>query len=296
MMRVIGATGTASSEGGRPRRWFAALLAFALHGGLLVVVFTFAGPRAGRRPHEIALTEIVVVAAPPAAPVPRSQPHAPKKALTGMRSQRGHDAPQRSLSHAPAVADPFADLSVGFEAPVTSPDPGTRAGVTGDGTGTGVFGTGTGAGAGAPHRDPVADLRIPAPPLPAPSLARPPRPRYDYSAAVILGSRKFSGATVKVHLDIDARGVPHDVKVVQHVDDDIDRDAINQAQRFRFEPALDDDGQPAPGGFVWSFVIRTGLPTAEVPDMCLTPQISGPPLRLPCPRTFAPTRAREDRP
>jgi TonB family protein len=280
-----------SHEGGRRGR--AALLTVALHGGLLVLVYAFAGARVGRSPHPIELTEIAVVAAPPPPPPPASQPNAPKKALTGMRGHRGHDAPQRSLSHAPAVQDPFADLSVGYEAPVTSPDPGTRAGVTGDGTGTGRFGLGSGAG--APHRDPVADLRVPPPPPPPPSLARPPRPRYDYRDSVILGSARFSGATVKVHLDIDAQGVPHDVKVVQHVDDDIDRDAIDLARRFRFEPALDDDGQPVPGGFTWSFVIKTSIPTGEVPDMCLTPQNNGPPLRLPCPRTFAPTRAREDR-
>jgi len=48
-----------------------------------------------------------------------------------------------------------------------------------------------------------------------------------------------------VHLNLDAEGVPHDVKVVRSLRSDLDPKAVEAVSKWRFRPALK-DGSPIP--------------------------------------------------
>jgi hypothetical protein len=237
---------------------FAGSVSLALHGGLVVLAVVIVGAR-GVRPPVIELVPLDGGEPPPPPPPPPPGPSGPGKqagagnsAKTGTLGRRGHDAPPHAHSRAPAIADPLADLTVSYDQP-SGPVPGNLAGTTGVGAGAGLTGIGTGAGDGfGRFGDGPGTLSIPLP-----SLARPPRPRHSYRDAVMRGSHKFGGATVRVVLIIDRRGAVRQVRLVHGVDQRVDQRAIDLARTFEFEPALDADGQPTYGGFPWAFVINT---------------------------------------
>lgn len=241
----------------RPR--LAAFASLAIHGGALVIVAIVAGGRVSP-PHEVELTPIQVVEAPPPPPPPPSPPgdgtqvQSAANASTGTLGRHGHEAPVRSHSRAPAVADPYADLVVSYETP-SGPDPGNEAGTTGAGIGTGLLGTGTGSDTGTGQFG-LANIALPPPP--APSLARPPRPKQDYRSWNPRADRRFIGATIRVELRIDAEGEVRQVRILQGVDTTIDYRAAALAKRFEFYPALDDRGRATWGIHNWDFVI-TGV-------------------------------------
>jgi TonB family protein len=229
-----------------PRRpMFAGLVSAGLHGMLLLAI-SLTSIHVARKTPTIELTPIQVVEPPP--PPPPPEPPAPQlRPITppspGTLGRRGREPP-RSVSRAPA--DPYADLVMHYEAPA-SDDPGNRAGATGGGLGSGLFGDGIGGAAFG-----VGNV----PPPPAPSRARPPRAKADYSRWDFLAASVFRGAIVRLELSIDPSGSVRDVRVLKGVDDQIDLRATDLARRFEFYPALDDDGQPIWGRHAWEFVIR----------------------------------------
>jgi periplasmic protein TonB len=224
------------------RRTFAGAVSIAVHSALLAVV-ALVGVHAVREAPSIALTPIQVVEPPPppppAPPPPQLQPAiAPAPGTLGRRGRE----PPRSVTRAPA--DPFADLVVHTEAPPAT-DPGNRDGDTGPGLGSGLLGEGVGG----------SDFGVGTVP-PAPSRARPPRAREDYSKWDFHAARMFRGAIVRLELTIDPAGNVRDIHIVKGVDDQIDLRAAELARRFAFFPALDDDGKPTWGRHGWEFVIR----------------------------------------
>jgi TonB family protein len=233
-------------------------VSLALHGGLVLLALVIAGIRGGQPP-QIELTEIELVAPPPPTPLPVPGPSAPgtqsgasASPRMGALGRRGHDAPQRSQTRAPAVADPFADLEVSYETDAR-PDPGPLDGTTGLGRGTGLLGAGHGDGAGYGYLgDGPGALRVPPPPA---SLARPPRPKHSYRDWQLPAVGQFAGSIVEVALTIDPHGHVGDVRVVKSVDESLDRRAIDIARSFEFYPALTSAGEPTSGPYRWKFVI-----------------------------------------
>src|SRR5205823_6559045 len=130
---------------------------------------------------------------------------------------------------------------------------GNELGTTGAGIGAGLLGEGAGSGDGAGQFG-LGNLAVP----PAPSLARPPRPKSDYRNGDFRAGRQFAGAVVRLELSIDPRGSVRNVRLLQGVDDAIDQHAIELAKRFEFHPALDDAGQPTWGRHRWEFVLQGG--------------------------------------
>ncbi len=241
------------------RSMFAGSFSLALHGGLVLLVFLLAGVRVVQPPRVIELTEIQVIAPPPPPPPPPgpsrsgTRAGAGNTAKMGALGRRGHDALPRSQTRAPAVANPFADLAVSYETP-TLPDPGNPAGTTGHGVGAGLFGTGTGSGAGfGVLGDGPGTLQVPPPP---PSLARPPRPKDDYSDWTIPGSHEFANQILVVELSVDPHGNVRNVRVLQGVVDWIDTYASAVARGYKFYPALSDSGEPTSGHYLWKFLIH----------------------------------------
>jgi len=241
------------------RSKIAVAVSLALHGGVVLLLLMIAGSREAPRPPVIELTEIQVVPPPPPPPPPPgpsrsgTRAGAGKSAKAGALGRRGHDALPRSQTRAPAVADPFADLTVSHETP-TLPDPGNPAGTTGQGVGTGLFGTGTGAGAGyGSLGDGPGNLQVPPPP---PSLARPARPKGDYSDWNIPGSHEFANKILVVELSIDPHGNVRDVRVLQGLSKWLDSYAAAVARGYKFHPALSDNGEPTSDHFLWKFRIR----------------------------------------
>lgn len=245
------------------RSMVAALGSLVLHGGAVALVIAFALPE----PHRVvqrSATELVAIesiAAPPAptlAPVrgpigPGAQPAVRPSLNAGAVGRRGHDLPKRSMTRAPRVPDPYADLAISYDTP-TGPDPGSPMGTTGPGFGESLAGIGGGGGGGL-HPPPLLASVPPPPPPPPPSLARPPRPKYSYSETEIRGSHKFAGKVIRLVLAIDERGVVRVTRIVQGVDLRLDERARELAERFEFEPALDQAGHPTAGTYPWYFVI-----------------------------------------
>jgi len=255
MMRVVMEVAGLAATAGRVSRRSAisGLASLALHGGLLLLVFVLAGVRVMPERHVIELTTIQVVEPPPPPAPGQSGTMTPSPARTsaGTLGRRGHDAPQRSASRAPAVANPFAELAVSYDTP-TGPDPGNEAGTGGLTVGSGLWGDGAGGDGG---RFGVGGMGVPPPPPPAVSRARPPRPKLDYHTWDFRASRRFAGQAVLVELSIDAGGHVGQVRVMKSVDPAVDHHAMDLARRFEFYPALDPDGHPTPGLHRWEFVI-----------------------------------------
>jgi outer membrane biosynthesis protein TonB len=229
-----------------------------LHGGLVVVALVILGAR-GDDPPVIELTPIEVVAPPPPTPLAMPGPSAPgtqsgasASPKMGALGRRGHDAPQRSQTRAPAVADPFADLEVSYDTDAR-PDPGPPDGTTGLGRGTALIGSGNGDAAGFGYLgDGPGALRVPPPPA---SLARPPRPKHSYHDWQLPAVGQFAGSMIEVMLTIDSHGNVGDVRVLTGVEDTLDRRASDIARGFEFYPALSSAGEPTPGRYRWQFVI-----------------------------------------
>jgi hypothetical protein len=237
---------------------FAGSVSLALHGGMVVLALVILGAR-GAEPPVIELTPIELVAPPPPAPLAMPGPSAPgtqsgasASPRMGALGRRGHDAPQRSQTRAPAVADPLADVEVSYETDAP-PDPGPPDGTTGPGRGTGLIGAGLGNGAGYGYLgDGPGALRVPPPPA---SLARPPRPKHSYRDWELPAVGKFAGSIIEFMLTIDSHGHVDSVRLVKGVTESLDRRAADLARGFEFYPALTSAGEPTSGHYRWQFVI-----------------------------------------
>jgi hypothetical protein len=247
----------------RPASWIVSLV---VHGGALALVFAFAGGRVGTSPARVETTPIEIVEPPQVPPAPAGQGaskrgQAVANASPGALGRHGRDAAPRSMSRAPAVADPRADLVVNYDAP-TGPDPGNPAGTVGPGPGAGLLGDGTGGHGSLGSDNDIAALRIPEPPPAEPvrSLARPPRAKHPYRQWELFGERDFRPTFVLLELTIDPQGVVRDIRVLEADDAIVGKRASNLARNFEFYPALDAAGQPTWGLHRWEFTLRPGSP------------------------------------
>lgn len=226
----------------------------ALHGALLMLLL-LVGLHAQAPdvvllpPIELQAPELVPISSVPGPSGEGTLAGAGNTPKAGAIGRRGHDAPKRSFTKAPAVADPYADVVIGYDAPDTA-DPGSAAGaLIGTGLGISIEGTGIGNGAGFGH---FGD----GPGMPAPSAARPPRPKHAYTHEKLKAVRTYAGQRVVVGLIIDPQGRVRKVGILHGVTADIDRQAIALARTFEFQPALRDDGQPRWGSYRWDFIIE----------------------------------------
>jgi outer membrane biosynthesis protein TonB len=117
---------------------------------------------------------------------------------------------------------------------------------TGDGAGTGV---GLGAGGAIAGGLDLASLRVPAPPRA--SRARPPRLLYPTREAATDESILFVA-----RLTIDSDGFVVGARIVHGHGMNLDEDAESRVWRFRYSPALDDDGRPVRATIEQSFMVE----------------------------------------
>jgi len=223
-----------------------------VHGAIaLVVVLARCGrPEVqpdGPRRVAIEVTPAPVVASPPPVPPPVTPAGAGS-------SPGGSPAPPRALRHAHTAAhaaassrrtvetalrvdSPWSEIRETRETRETSAaaDPGP-----GDGHGRGGRGGGIGLGIGGGNTSvTAAPLPVPAAPEPARSRARPPRLIYPARDREVEDSLLFVA-----RLTIDAEGFVIGVRLVRGVGGVRDGQAQDAAWRFRYSPALDDDGRP----------------------------------------------------
>lgn len=227
-----------------------------VHGAIALVIVL---ARCGRReaqpdgPQRIAIdlvTPTPVVASPPPVPPPVTQ--------AGAGSSPGSSpAPPRALRHAHTAAHAAASSRRTVEAAMRIEPPWSETGETravseigeagvaagtglGDGHGPGGQGGGIGFGtAGWNTSVTAAPLPVPAAPEPAMSRARPPRLIYPARDREVEDSLLFVA-----RLTIDADGFVIGVRLVRGVGGIRDDQAANAVWRFRYSPALDDDGRP----------------------------------------------------
>jgi TonB family protein len=227
-------------------------VSLAVHAGLVVGAVALASGGVSRETRPASLTPIEVVEVPPPAPPPPppnpgstgTQVASLTSGSAGTLGRHGHGAP-RSVSRAPAAADPLADVVVSYDAQ-TSDDAGHEDGTVGLGIGAGLIGDGAGAGGGS-----FGLGNVP----PAPSLARPPRPRSNYRHWDFRAAPVFAGGLIRIELTIAPDGSVRDARLLKGVDSYVDRHAVAHARGFRFYPALNDAGQPTWGRHGWEFVI-----------------------------------------
>ena len=112
-------------------------------------------------------------------------------------------------------------------------------GASGGGRGVGVGGNGIGFGAGGGIASPVDTAHIATPEPPKPSLARPPRLIWP-ARQVAIGDRPLFVA----HVTVDRDGFVAGAQLVQGTGDQRDLGAADAVWRFRYDPALDEDGRP----------------------------------------------------
>ena len=222
-----------------------------VHGAIALVIVL---ARCGRTrvqpdgPQRIAIdlvTPAPVVASPPPVPPPVTQ--------AGAGSSPGSSpAPQRALRHAHTAAHAAAssrrtvDTTMRIE-PRSETNETRLASETGeagpgpgDGRGPGGRGGGIGFGTGGWNTSvTAAPLPVPAAPEPEQSRARPPRLIYPARDREVEDSLLFVA-----RLTIDTDGFVIGVRLVRGVGGVRDDQAANAVWRFRYSPALDDDGRP----------------------------------------------------
>jgi outer membrane biosynthesis protein TonB len=150
---------------------------------------------------------------------------------------------------APATVRSLPDVTISYDDAASSatPDP-TTTDAVGD---AGRFGIGPSI-AVTLRASGIANIDIPQP---AVSLARPPRPKHDYSKLRIPGASKFAGEVVKVELTIDVHGNVRRVQLLQGVNRALDRKTVALVHTFEYHPALDDAGVAIEGTSRWDVQI-----------------------------------------
>lgn len=186
-------------------------------------------PRSGH-----AVTRIELVDPPPAPKVdderPGGHPPAPTPTSARARTPRPARAARRAIT-----PDPRGTVRIeAWDGEVGGGDEGTGGGTGGAGGGTGYgFGLGTGA--------PIARFdRVPAaPPAPRASRARPPRLIYPARRREV-----DDGETFIARVIVDADGYVAGARMVRGFGRRRDEVASALVWKFRYAPALDDDGRP----------------------------------------------------
>lgn len=210
----------------RARTLAASIAAHAVLAGVLV----YLGPSHVAHPTQtttaIELVDATVVEKP-----------SPVSALAAAGGGGGASAPApRARAKAPrmrsaVLEDPRGELRI--EATNGTGDGGTG----GEGTGTGGSGRGLGLGEGA-RVEPSTELALAPPPAPAASKARPARLVYPSR------QRDDDGELFVARVTIDADGYVVGARLVRGFGGPRDTTAADLIWKFRYAPALNDDGRP----------------------------------------------------
>ncbi|HET9624421.1 MAG TPA: hypothetical protein VFP84_23780 [Kofleriaceae bacterium] len=230
-------------------------ISLAIHAAVIAALLSVV-PRAAppAQPPQLADAFTIALTDPP--PPPRSAhaggdntPAAPGRVQP--LGLHGHDAPH-TIRRAARRADPYAELAVTYDTPA-SPEGNGPGAPTGSVDGTGVDGHGTGLGLGI-GGDGRGGFDLPEPPHP--SLARDPRPKYDYSERTVRGSRQYRGQILLVDLRVDKHGRVHGARIVQGIEPHFDLRVVALGTEFEFDPALDASGAPVEGTYRWQFRVH----------------------------------------
>lgn len=226
-------------------RWIGSL---AVHVVLGVALFALVSRQPHEAPRSAATTVEMVDLAMPRETSPRSE--VPRPALVASASGGGGSPSRmRSARSAKRVAvfeDPRGAIT--FDAGDAGTGTGTGAG-TGSGTGRGI-----GFGDGAAIAQPGETLAPPPPPPPPPpkvSKARPPRLIYPSRQRDVEDGQLF---VMKVTVDRD--GFVSGARLVRGFGGRRDEVAQDQIWRFRYDPALDDDGSPIAATIEQRFLVQ----------------------------------------
>ena len=239
-----------ASEQRRPR--LAGVLSLTGHVAVALVI-ALAGGRLRSPPSQ---TLLIPVAPPAVWSQPPPAPPSGSRGAAAARPARGASARERTQRElakraqvAPVTVRSLPDVTISYDDAASSatPDPTTTDGVGGDGR------SGIGASIATISRTSgIANIDIPQPPV---SLARPPKPKHDYSKLRIPGASKFAGEIVKVELTIDVHGEVRRVQLLQGVNRELDRKTVALVHAFEYDPALDDAGVATQGTSRWDVQI-----------------------------------------
>jgi hypothetical protein len=233
----------------------------AIHGALALIIALAihapirppAGPGA---PRVVAID--LVLASPPApsslVPSVSSQAHAGSPPAVSPAPLATPRHVRMRASHASAAPVRAVETTMQIEASRDAGTPGTGDGSRSlDGRGTGD-GRGNGIGLGAGGRiDPrIADLPLPvSTAMPVASRARPPRLIYPARDRDAEDSLLFVA-----RLTIDVEGFVIGARLVRGVGGRRDDQAASAVWRFRYRPALDDDGRPIAATIEQRFLVE----------------------------------------
>lgn len=207
-----------------------ALLGFALIGGLRITL-----PEKQSQRSLVLFTPVVPLPPPPAA-APDARPAAPAAPPAKKAKATAVVAPKPAIRLAappPLIAAPV--INEGAQTISGAKDRGTGSGASGEGAGSGSGGTGNGMGSDlARHSERIAGAITNA----------------DYPKAA---SRKNAQGTVTVRYIAGADGRARDCSVLRSSGNAaLDATTCRLIEkRFRFRPALDADGNPAPEPRAW---------------------------------------------
>jgi len=216
-----------------------------LHGALAIAALVL--PRHSRPALvEPAATAIELVPAPGAAS-PRVVASAQASFGGAPAGPRGAPAPRHARSVAPRGPAPTRalDTTVRFEAPgadAAADGTGTSGGRGGAGGGDGL-----GLGTGVARVEEVAHLALPMPPPARRSLARPPILVYPKRTVPTSGDEDFVA-----RLRVDADGIVVGSQLLKGMNLPV----VGAVWRFRYSPALDDDGHPIAAVIDQPFVVE----------------------------------------
>jgi len=223
-------------------RLVGSLAVHAVLGAALFALVSHRPPPAS--PPAAARTEVVDIAAPPAVTPPRPvvvASAAPVRAGGGARSKGAARAAKRVA----AFEDPRGAIT--FEVGSEGNDGPGEGNGTGKGRGEG-FGFGEG-GAIAQHGETLAPP--PPPPPPKISKARPPRLIFPSRQREVEDAQLFV-----MRVTVDRDGYVAGAKLVRGFGGRRDEVAQDQIWRFRYDPALDDDGRPVAATIEQRFLVQ----------------------------------------
>lgn len=223
----------------------AGVLSVAIHGSIVLFLLGLIGEQEVVKPPAVQLTEVEVVPPPPSPPPPPTPvDSAPGGPQAPTKPGRGHVARGHSMSHAPPVDDPLAEISVSYDRPGPAEGAGNASGLgalvsANRGNGGGGAG-GTGTGTGPKHRP------------------KGPHPKHGYAESTVEGVKRYVGLRIEAELTIDPHGRVVGVRVLSGVEPSLDARVTELAKDFEFDPATDEDGASVDGTARWTFVIVPG--------------------------------------
>jgi len=237
-------TGSGAQEGGV--RWVAGLLVAALHVLAAIGLIRAFTPDLAQTVSHAVLQAFTVTPSPPPPPPPVTpeQEDLPANGRAGAAGRRAVPrpvaVPSASITIKPTQAPPLAGEGKQNAAGASAGGVGTGAAQTGTGPGSGSGGAGTGSGEGAGGGRAASTVKI----------AGEINSAKDYPRA----SRDLRiDASVTIDISVDAQGRASACRVVQASPDPAADQVTCQLalRRFRFRPALDGSGRPAPSVYRW---------------------------------------------